>query len=179
MSFSARRDLADRVSRSLAARISLVADHISLADRRTVVAAARIRILAAYPVACLVACLAAYIARPVAYLAAYPVACLVACLAAYIARQVARLVMAGSRHIHIRARHSLPEPATGRQAAAVAYIHHIRYEPMAYLGVAVGAVARVSAGVAEAVPVVWIFAVKIHFSEDLCSSCSHLCFIGP
>jgi hypothetical protein len=50
---------------------------------------------------------------------------------------------------------------------------------MAYLGVAVGAVARVSAGVAEAVPVVWIFAVKIHFSEDLCSSCSHLCFIGP
>ena len=171
MSFSARRDLADRVSRSLAARISLVADHISLADRRTVVAAARIRILAAYPVACLVACLAAYIARPVAYL--------VACLAAYIARQVARLVMAGSRHIHIRARHSLPEPATGRQAAAVAYIHHIRYEPMAYLGVAVGAVARVSAGVAEAVPVVWIFAVKIHFSGDLCSSCSHLCFIGP
>ena len=171
MSFSARRDLADRVSRSLAARISLVADHISLADRRTVVAAARIRILAAYPVACLVACLAAYIARPVAYL--------VACLAAYIARQVARLVMAGSRHIHIRARHILPEPATGRQAAAVAYIHHIRYEPMAYLGVAVGAVARVSAGVAEAVPVVWIFAVKIHFSGDLCSSCSHLCFIGP
>jgi hypothetical protein len=171
LSFSARRDLADRVSRSLAARISLVADHISLADRRTVVAAARIRILAAYPVACLVACLAAYIARPVAYL--------VACLAAYIARQVARLVMAGSRHIHIRARHSLPEPATGRQAAAVAYIHHIRYEPMAYLGVAVGAVARVSAGVAEAVPVVWIFAVKIHFSGDLCSSCSHLCFIGP
>jgi len=171
LSFSARRDLADRVSRSLAARISLVADHISLADRRTVVAAARIRILAAYPVACLVACLAAYIARPVA--------CLVACLAAYIARQVARLVMAGSRHIHIRARHILPEPATGRQAAAVAYIHHIRYEPMAYLGVAVGAVARVSAGVAEAVPVVWIFAVKIHFSGDLCSSCSHLCFIGP
>ena len=129
MRFSARTDLATRVNHTgladhtdLADRTDLV-NHIdlvagrNLAALRTVAAAVRIRILAA------ARSLAAY---PVAYL----VACLVACLAACIVRPVGHLVMAGSRHIRIRAHHSLPGPAD-RQAAAVACSLHIRCEPEA------------------------------------------------
>jgi hypothetical protein len=123
LKFSARTDLAARVSHTdLADRTDLV-NHIdlvagrNLAALRTVAAAARIRILAAarslaaYPVACLVACL---------------VTCLVAC----IVRPVGHLAMAGSRHIRIRAHHILRGPAD-RQVVAVACSLHIRCEPEA------------------------------------------------
>ena len=120
MRLSVRRDSAARVSRTLADRTGLanrtdLVAHIDLvagrnqAALRTVAAAVRIRILAA--------------ARS---LAAYPVACLVAC----IVRLVGHLFMASSRHIRIRAHHSLPGPAD-RQATVVACSLHIRCEPEA------------------------------------------------